>query len=278
MTRRVVIAGGGIAGLAIAFELTRDPKGDIDVTVLERAARAGGNLRSERVDGYLCEWGPNGFLDNVPETPALVRELGIADRLLPADAGAKRRFIYRNGRLHELPGGPLAFALSRLLSIAGRVRVMGEPFTPRRPDGDETIHAFAARRIGLEAADVLIDSMVSGIFAGNARELSLRACFPKMCEMEREHGSLVKAMLAKRRQRRPSADAATGAPGGHLTSFTNGIEDLVHALVEALGPRVKTGCAVRRAHPRNPGNPDRWTVDLEDGRSFEADALVLVGS
>ncbi|HZA35538.1 MAG TPA: FAD-dependent oxidoreductase, partial [Vicinamibacterales bacterium] len=148
ITPRVLIAGGGIAGLSTAFELTRGGPQKIDVTVLERAARAGGNLRTERVDDYLCEWGPNGFLDNVPETPALVGELGITDRLLPADAGAKRRFIYRNGHLHELPGGPLAFALSRLLSIAGRVRVMGEPFTPRRPDGDETIHAFAARRIG----------------------------------------------------------------------------------------------------------------------------------
>jgi oxygen-dependent protoporphyrinogen oxidase len=274
----VVIAGGGIAGLATAFELTRDRKQDFEVTVLERAARAGGNLRSERIDGYLCEWGPNGFLDNVPETLALVRELGIADRLLPADAGAKRRFIYRHGRLHQLPRGPVAFAASRLLSVPGRLRVIAEPFAGGSRDADETIHAFAARRVGLEAAEVLIDAMVSGIFAGNARELSLRACFPKMWEMEREHGSLVKAMLAKRRARGSSSHAPIGAPGGHLTSFTDGIEDLVHALVQALGPRVKTGCAVRRVHPRSPGNPEGWTVDLEDGRSFEADAVVLAGS
>jgi protoporphyrinogen/coproporphyrinogen III oxidase len=277
MTPRVLIAGGGIAGLSTAFELTRGGPGTIDVTVLERAARAGGNLHTERVDGYLCEWGPNGFLDNVPETPALVGELGIADRLLPADAGARRRFIYRNGHLHELPGGPVAFALSRLLSIAGRVRVLGELFAPPRPEADETIHAFAARRIGLEAADVLIDSMVSGIFAGNARELSLRACFPKMWEMEREHGSLVKAMLARRRER-ASSSAPMGAPGGHLTSFTGGVEELIHALVQALGPRVKTNCPVRRVRRRSSANPEGWLVELEDGRSFEADAVVLAGS
>jgi protoporphyrinogen/coproporphyrinogen III oxidase len=278
MMSRVVIAGAGIAGLSTAFELTRDRQSEIHVTVLERTARPGGNLRSERIDDYLCEWGPNGFLDNVPETPALVRELGIVDRLLPADAGAKRRFIYRNGRMHELPGGPVDFALSRLLSIAGRVRVMGEPFAARRPDADETIHAFATRRIGVEAADVLIDALVSGIFAGNARELSLRACFPRMWEMEREHGSLLRAMLAKRRERRMSSGAPMGASGGHLTSFTGGIEDLVHALVRALGPRVKTRCAVRRVRPRNPGNPEGWVVELEDGRLFDADAVVLAGS
>ena len=85
---RVVVAGGGIAGLTIAFELTRTCGDDVEVLVLERAGRAGGNLRSERVNGYLCEWGPNGFLDNVPETLALVRQLGIEDRLLPADTRA----------------------------------------------------------------------------------------------------------------------------------------------------------------------------------------------
>jgi protoporphyrinogen/coproporphyrinogen III oxidase len=278
MNSRVVIAGGGIAGLSTAFELTRDGAGEIDVTVLERAARPGGNLRSEQVEDYLCEWGPNGFLDNVPETIELVRALGLSDRLLPANDGAKRRFIYRHGRLHVLPGGPLGFAVSRLLSVRGRLRVMGEPFAARRRGGDETIHAFASRRIGEEAADVLIDSMVSGVFGGNARELSLRACFPKMWEMETEHGGLVKAMLAKRRERHARSGAPMGAPGGHLTSFTGGIEDLVHGLARALGPRVRTACAVRRVRPLTPGGGDGWLVDLDDGRSLETDAVVLAGS
>ena len=275
---RVVVAGGGIAGLSIAFELTRDASQPVDVVVLERAGRPGGNLRSERVDGYLCEWGPNGFLDNVPETLALVRQLGIGGRVLPADARAKRRFIYRRGRLQALPDGPLGFALSGLLSVRGRARVLGEPFAPRRPEGDESIHAFAARRIGREAADVLIDAMVSGVFGGNARELSLRACFPKMWDMETTYGSLVKAMLAKRRERRAPSGAPMGAPGGRLTSFTDGVEELVHGLARALGPRVRSGCGVRRVRPRRPGSADGWVVDQDDGRTVEADVVVLAGS
>jgi protoporphyrinogen/coproporphyrinogen III oxidase len=275
---RVVIAGGGIAGLSIAFELTRERSDAVEVLVLERAGRAGGNLRSERVAGYLCEWGPNGFLDNVPDTLALVRQLGMEDRLLPADARAMKRFIYRGGRLHALPGKPVGFALSGLLSVRGRARVVGEPLARRRPDGDETIHAFATRRIGREAADVLIDSMVSGVFGGNARELSLRACFPKMWEMETTYGSLVKAMLAKRRERRAPSAAPMGAPGGHLTSFTDGIEEIVHGLTRALGARVQTGRAVRRVHPRRPGAGEGWLLDLDDGRAVEADAVVLAGS
>jgi oxygen-dependent protoporphyrinogen oxidase len=230
------------------------------------------------VDGYLCEWGPNGFLDNVPETLALVRQLGMEDRLLPADERAGKRFIYRRGRLHALPGGPVGFALSGLLSVRGRARVVGEPLAPRRPDGDETIHAFAARRIGHEAADVLIDSMVSGVFGGNARELSLRACFPKMWEMETRYGSLVKAMLAKRRERRAPAGAPMGAPGGHLTSFPDGIEELVLGLTRALGARVQTGRAVRRVRPRRPDAAEGWLVDLDDGSVVEAEAVVLAGS
>jgi protoporphyrinogen/coproporphyrinogen III oxidase len=275
---RVIIVGGGIAGLSTAFELTRQAAGPIDVTVLEGAGRAGGNLRTEHLGGYVCEWGPNGFLDNVPETLALVRHLGIADRLLAGNKRAERRFIYRGGRLHELPGSPVGFALSALLSLSGRLRVMGEPFAASRPEGDETIHAFAARRIGREAADVLIDSMVSGVFGGNARELSLRACFPKMWDMETRHGGLVKAMLAKRRERRAPSGAPMGAPAGHLTSFAGGTEDLVHALERALAPRVQTACGVRRVHPRVTGAPAGWLVDLEDGRSLEAEAVVLAGS
>jgi protoporphyrinogen/coproporphyrinogen III oxidase len=278
MMSRVVIAGGGIAGLSTAFALTRESGSAVDVMVLERAQRPGGNLRTERLAGYLCEWGPNGFLDNVPETLEMVRALGIGDRLLPANERAKRRFIYRHGRLHELPGGPVAFAMSGLLSVAGRIRVIGEPFARRRPDGDETIHAFAERRIGQEAADVLVDSMVSGVFGGNARELSLQACFPKMWEMEARYGGLLKAMLAKRRERRAASGAPMGAPGGQLTSFIGGIEDLVHALVRALGPRVQTGGAVRRVHPRRLGAPEGWLVDLDDGRRLDADVVVLAGS
>jgi oxygen-dependent protoporphyrinogen oxidase len=274
---RVVVAGAGIAGLSIAFELTRTCGDDVEVLVLERAGRAGGNLRSERVNGYLCEWGPNGFLDNVPETLALVRQLGIEDRLLPADTRARKRFIYRRGRLHPVPTGPLGFALSGLLSVRGRLRILGEPLAPRPSGGDETIHAFASRRIGPEAADVLIDSMVSGVFGGNARELSLRACFPKMWEMETTYGSLVKAMLARRRDRTP-AGAPMGAPGGHLTSFAEGVEEIVHGLTHVLGARVQTGRAVRRVRPRRPGAAEGWLIDLDHGPGLEADAIVLAGS
>lgn len=271
---RVAVVGGGITGLSIAHALAgRTPDGEpIDLVVLEAATRPGGNLRTEHVDGYTCEWGPNGFLDNSPPTLALVESLGLRSRLTNSDDRARRRFIYRRGRLHEVPLGPVGFFTSGLLSVRGRARVACEPFAPGRPEGDETIHAFAARRIGREAADVLIDPMVSGIFGGNARELSLEACFPKMRQMEIEHGSLVRAMLARRRRRDRSA--GVGAPTGRLTSFAGGVADLVEALTDALGERVRLGSrvtAIERA-----GN-DAWRLRTADGGAAEAEAVVLAG-
>lgn len=272
---RVAIVGGGIAGLSLAHALTsRQPSAHREVVVLEAAPRAGGNLQTELIDGFLCEWGPNGFLDSAPDTLALVREIGLEPRLQPSDDRARRRFLFRRGRLHQLPGGPAAFLASDLLSWRGKLRVAGEPFAPGPPAGNETIHAFAARRIGREAADVLVDAMVSGIFAGDSRRLSLAACFPKMQQMEREHGSLVRALVARRRQRHRPA-GPVGAPAGRLTSFTGGVQELVDGLVRVLGPRVRTRAEVVAVAPTNDGPPYRLTI--ADGSTLDADIVALAG-
>jgi oxygen-dependent protoporphyrinogen oxidase len=278
----IAVVGAGVAGLATAFEIARRGGDGVDVRVVEASPRAGGNLRTDVIDGYVVEWGPNGFLDSAPETLALVDALGLRPRVVVSADAARKRFLYRRGRLHQLPESPPAFLASSLLSLPGRLRVLGEPFARRRPDGDETIHAFAARRIGREAADVLIDAMVSGVFGGNARELSLAACFPKMWEMETEHGGLVRAMLAKRRARRrtpvgqgfsPASPAGGAAgPAGRLTSFVGGVQDLVDALVAALPGRVRTSAPVTSI-ARGPSA--RWRLTLASGDALDADAVVL---
>jgi len=262
--KRVVIVGGGIAGLAAAHAL-RDRAGraesGLDILVLEKDTRPGGNIRTDLISGYLCEWGPNGFLDNVPETLELVRAIGLQDAVHVSNDAARKRFVFRDGRLHQLPEGPGAFFASRLLSWPGKLRIGWEPFARKRPMGDETIHAFASRRIGREAADILIASMVSGVFAGDSRDLSLRACFPKMWQMETDHGGLFRAMFAIRRQKRQERggkplrtmdivrdakrrEAPMGAPAGRLTSFHEGTEALISGLVASLGSVVRTGARV----------------------------------
>ena len=278
--KRVVIAGGGIAGLSAAFAITR-ASADVEVVVLERSDRTGGNIRTEHVDGYTCEHGPDGFLDNAPATLKLVEALGLGSRLLPSRDSARKRYVFRGGRLWQVPTSLGAFIRTPLLSVRGKLRIAREPFASRRPEGDESIHAFASRRIGAEAASVLVGSMVSGVFAGDAKTLSLRACFPAMYQLEEEHGGLVRALIARRRLR--TAGAPVGAPAGRLTSFTGGMSDLVTALTTALGDAVRTSTAaigLRRPPPRvaGPRNlAERPYAVLTGLGEIDADAVVLSG-
>lgn len=254
--KRVVVIGAGIAGLSSAYEIiersTRIP-GGLEVEVLEAEPRPGGNIRTEEFEGYRIENGPNGFLDNVPATLDLVRRLGLEERLLPSSADASKRFLFRNGRLLRIPEGPKTFLMSPILPLRGRLRVLLEPFARGHPGGDETIFDFASRRIGREAARVLVDAMVSGVYAGDARQLSLRSCFPRMHRMEMDHGSLFRALLALKRRARRTGQRAGGpaGPGGRLTSFEGGLQDLIDALARHVGDRLRTGFRageIRRDH------------------------------
>jgi oxygen-dependent protoporphyrinogen oxidase len=276
---RVAIVGGGVAGLSVAHAL-RAQAPEAEVVVLERGERVGGNVRSELIDGYLCESGPDGFLDNAPATLELVDAIGLTPRIVRSRDEARRRYLFRRGRLHEVPTSPGAFLTSRLLSPVGRLRVLAEPFVSRPPRHDESILGFAERHIGREAAQVLVGSMVSGIFAGDASQLSLKSAFPKMHDMEAQYRSLVRAMLAKRRN-----ENGMGAPAGRLTSFAGGMEDLVRAAAAALGDAVRTESRVAELQVRR-GFHDALRPRLVGARGFslgcrtrqiEADAVVLAG-
>ena len=206
--------------------------------------------------GCLCEHGPNGFLTNVPDTWSLAQDLGLGDRLLPADDSSDLRYLWVRGGLKALPMHPAAFFTSDLLSVKGRLRVLLEPFMGRAPDGgDETVYAFASRRIGEEAASTLVDAMVSGIHAGAPDNLSLKAAFPRMAQMEEEYGSLVRALIALKRRRARENRRGGGpmGPGGRLTSFDEGMEVLIQGLARELGPRLRTEAQVTRVEPGSDG-------------------------
>lgn len=219
---KIAVLGAGISGLTAAHHLQK--KGH-RVTVFEARQRAGGNIRSEVIDGCLVEWGPNGFLDNEPATLDLVRELGLESQLQTARQEAARRFVWRQGRLRLLPSKPQAFLTSDCLPLGQRLRVLLEPWATKAPTGDESIHDFARRRLGRGASDILVDAFVTGIFAGDTRRLSLRSAFPRLKAMETEHGSLLKA--ARRR-------GASAGPKGTLHSFEGGLQTLVEALTREV--------------------------------------------
>jgi len=276
---RIVVVGGGIAGLTVGYELldsARRLKLDLELQCLEAADQPGGNIRTTREGEFLCEWGATGFLDNAPATIALVRRLGLEDRCVKAREAAARRYIVRKGRLREVPLTPSAFLTSDVLSPRGKLRLMLEPFVPqlRDRDRDESVHAFASRRIGHEAANVLVNAMVGGVYAGDDRQLSLRATFPRMHEMESQHRSLFRAMLARRREARRDKTAAGGpaGPGGRLTSFREGLAELIQALAAALGPRLHLGRpVVKLSHLGQRG----YRVHPREGAPIEADAVIL---
>lgn len=279
--KKVIVVGGGISGLATAFLLRK--KGgeagiDLDVTLLEKEERVGGKIWSIKEEGYLCEWGPNGFLDSKPQTLDLCRDLGATGKLLRSNDNARKRFIYTGGALNRLPENGPMFLKSGLISWPGKLRLAMEPFIPKRTDGaDETLASFGRRRLGEEALQKLISPMVSGIFAGNPETMSLRSCFPRIAELEDEYGSLIRAMikLAKKKKQETAqgkAVSSAAGPGGVLTSFRWGIQELTDILAEQLGAEsIVTGQTVTGL---TTGGSAPWrlrtaTVDID------ADVVVL---
>ncbi len=266
-----VIVGAGMSGMSLAWYL-KNLRPDWEITVLEAEDRAGGKAWTEKRHGYLVERGVNGVLDNKPATLELAAELGLLP--MRSREASRRRFIVREGRLVDLPDSPGAFLSSQVLSPSGKLRVMKEPFVPRGDMSvDESLAAFATRRLGREAYRYLIDPMASGIFAGNPERLSLRSCFPRIHELERDYGSLVRAMISLRaraaRKRKPGPSAG---PGGGLTSFKGGMSELVDRLRGALGESIRTGVRVQSAVPLENGG---WQVCLKDGVVMDATHIVI---
>ncbi len=263
---RVVVVGGGISGLSCAFTLLDEARRrdqPLTLTLLDAGARPGGHAQTILSDGFVVEAGPNGFLNREPHTLALVDALGLRSHVVEARPEAKRRFIVRNGQLCEVPDGPLSLLTSTALSWRGKLRLAGEPFASGPPAGvDESVHAFATRRIGAEAAEMLVDAAVSGISAGDSRRLSAAAQFPLMAEMEREHGSLVRAMLKRKK---------TSTGPSRLLSFDTGMGTLTAALVHALDGRVLSSVAVQSVAPHR----DAWRVTAAGGAETLADHVVL---
>jgi protoporphyrinogen/coproporphyrinogen III oxidase len=262
---RIAILGRGISGLAAAHFLTRAGH---DVVSIDPSPEPGGLVRSERIDGFLCESGPQALLNGPAETRALIADAGLEARVIGTSTSARRRFIHAGGRLHPLPTNPIAFARSGLLGWRGKLRLLREPFVrAASPDGgDESVLAFGARRFGPEAARAFLAPAVIGIYAGDAAQLSMRSAFPRLAELERAHGSVIRGAIA---QRRPGSGGGGGA--GRVVSFPDGLQELARALAAALGARriVARADGIERTG-------DGWRVTLAAGGTpIDAQAVVI---
>jgi oxygen-dependent protoporphyrinogen oxidase len=225
--KRVVIVGGGITGLAAAYEFQ---KGGWPVTIVEKD-KVGGVIRTERHGKLLIEGGPDSFIVQKPAAKELCEEIGLGDRLIPTKS--RKVHVWSGGRLHEMPEGLFLtvptkikpFLKSDLISFWGKMRMGMDLILPRGPEvEDESIGSFVRRRLGQEALDKLAEPIMAGIYVASADELSLKSTFPRFAEMEREHRSLIKAL-----RKIP--------PSGNLSPFLSlkgGLIELVDKLVATL--------------------------------------------
>jgi oxygen-dependent protoporphyrinogen oxidase len=276
---RIVVVGAGISGLALAYRIEQALP-TADVIVLEERARTGGTINTICRDGFVVEAGPNGFPDNNTATLDLARSLGLEGRLVSASESAgKNRYLLLDGRLRLLPNSFGSFLTSDILSLAAKGQLLLERFRPRRRKArDESIDAFARRRVGKEIADSFVDAFVTGILAGDPRLISVQAAFPRLAGWERDFGSITAGMKhAARECRRKAVEQnslrSSGEPRrtGTMWSFQGGLNNLVEALTTHLRQPPITGIAVRRVLPEG----GTWRVEADGRDCWAADAVVL---
>ncbi len=270
---QVVIVGAGLSGLSLAYRLHR-ARNDVTITILEKSSRPGGNIWTERIDGFQVEIGPNGFLDAKPSTLQLCRDLGLLNKLIPASEGSrKNRYLFWNGRLRPLPSSFRSFFFNRILSSRGKVNLLLEKYRRRPADllADESIYDFAYRRAGREAAEILADAMVTGIHAGDPRQLSVAAAFPRIVQFEKEFGSVMRGFTHAGRKRRAEAIELGEQPHPvRMWSFREGLRLLVESLREQCGAEIISGLTVKRVCRES-----KWIVEGEGRDRWEADAVAL---
>lgn len=277
---KVVIVGAGISGLSTAFFINHfaEKAGkQISCHIFEALERAGGKMATEHCGGFVIEEGPNGFLDNKPYALELTHLIHGEEFLLPASTHAKKRFICHKGRLLKIPESPISFLFSPILSISGKIQVIKEFWVkPLSDSTDETVEAFARRRLGEEAEKLLIDPMVSGVFAGDPNKLSIQAAFPRIKEIEKEYGSLIRGMINIMKQARKSGKkfSASASPQGRLTSFKGGVSTLIGLLTKHMSGSIQLGAKVEKVY--RSGHIWRVTYSIGDEiKEVDTDVVVL---
>lgn len=277
-----IVVGAGLTGLSCAHELRRR---GLRVHLLEASGRVGGVVGTMDVGGFLFESGPN----TVPAGALHVREaaaaVGVDSQLITSRAEAKRRFLFLNGGLHELPSGPGKLLRTPLLSRKAKARLLSEPFRRFSPPAasapEPTFEEFLTERIGREATRTFAGAFVRGVYAAEIEDLGARSAFPRLWAMAAEHGGLIRGMMARGKASKRAAKAAQKAgtpppPGPQtsatdLLSFTGGFSVLVGGYERALAGCISKNTPVAEID-RGPGG---WRAVLESGEALACRELVL---
>ncbi len=303
---RILVAGGGITGLAAAYQV-HCLRPDAQLLLAEPRQRLGGNIQTENRDGFLLDGGPDSFLSTKPAAAELCRELGLADQLITPEPGASLVYVAKRGNLVPLPAGMVLAVPTRLgpmlrtplLPWFAKLRILGDLLVS--PDtehnADETVAAFLLRHFGRTATDDLAGPLLAGIFAGDIDELSIGATFPQLVEIERRHGSLIRGWFFREQTRMRSAEhhrqtessaagdlamlwgfwrwirREAGVGASPFLSLGRGMGSLVEALVQRIPPScLRLGTAVERLVPTQ---DSAWRAFLSDGTNAEFDSIIL---
>ncbi|MCX7797601.1 MAG: protoporphyrinogen oxidase [Melioribacter sp.] len=255
MSKKVVVLGAGISGLASAYWLNK--KG-YEVKVLEARNEPGGSMQTEFVDDFLIDYGPNSGLETTPLIRQIVDEVGLSEEFVYANESSKNRYILKNGELHALPLNPIQFFKTKLFSTKAKFRLMAEPFIGKSEDGYyQSVADFVRRRLGIEFLDYAIDPFVSGVFAGDPEKLSVKSAFPKLYRLEEVYGGLIKGMIKGAKERKQREEKSKQS--AKMFSFLNGMQSLPKAIANKLKENILYNCVVNKVKKER----DKWEIFYE---------------
>lgn len=272
--KRIAIIGGGISGLSAAHALEKHRRNriELDYVLFEAGSRFGGVIRTEQVNDFVIESGPDSFLTEKPWAAELCRELGLSDELISSNDSERRTYVLVKGRLVPLPDGMMfmvpadlsAAFFSRLFSWSTKLRILREWFHPALPEaGESTVAEFVDRHFGREMVERVADPLLAGVYGGSADELSVTAVLPRFAEIERKQGSLARAMVAARKLQT--------TPRPLFTSLKNGMQRMTDALALRIPePAGRLNTFVGAVRPES----GKWLV-LSSGRTEEFDAVIV---
>lgn len=258
--KKIGIIGGGISGLVAAFLLKR--KG-LEVSLFEKRTRVGGNVQSVKIDDFLIEQGPNSLLKS-PRLIDLIKDLELESEVLASEPTAKKRYVLREGKLKSLPMSVLKMAANDYFSWRAKLRLLKEPFIKTKSSETESIAEFFERRLGREVLEKAADPFIAGIYAGKPENLSIKAAFPRLYELENNFGSLLIGSLR-------SKSEPTDKNFPRTFSFKNGVQTLTEKLAESLGERIKLATEVLEISKRADG---KWSVKTDSSEEVFDDLIV----
>ncbi|MCL5671304.1 MAG: protoporphyrinogen oxidase [Acidobacteria bacterium] len=289
--RRIAVVGGGISGLTAAYTLAQARERGVPVSelLIEADDRLGGVVRTERLEGFVLEGGPDSFISEKPEAAALCRELGLGDSLIGSNDDIRQTYILHKGKLVSLPEGLMLLAPARiwpimktpLLPFSNKLMVATEWFvTPTKPrDYDESIGTFVRRHFGKAMLENIVDPLLAGVYGGDASSLSVASVLPRFREMENQYGSLIRAAgVASRRNKKDSKAKGHGKTNSNSLFMTlrDGLGELIKALESRLdASRVHLGERVVSIERTEHHWKSPYRIICEGNQSYEADAVIL---